>query len=135
MGGRERQWSAVDYQKKGPGWTSPGFCAGGWERAAIWHRQYYGELLLRGMTFGYDEPANHRLVRWRDYEFYGGTRLRSAVAVTLKYGSPLVYIRAPYLMTTTCSFSRRFTQRETALPAGDPAAAWSWRRALQIRVP
>src|SRR5437773_3692642 len=64
---------AVDY--KGPGWTSPGFCGGGWGGGCnIGTGNYYGDYLLRGMTFGYDETQRDHtaLVRWRDYEFYGG---------------------------------------------------------------
>src|SRR5216683_6611249 len=113
---------AVDYQ--GPGWTSPGFCGGGWGAGCnIGTGNYYGDYLLRGMTFGYDETQrNHAaLVRWRDYEFYGGDAFKVSRRVTLNYGVRWSIIRAPYLDDNKlASFSPAVYAAETALPAGDP---------------
>ena len=113
---------AVDY--KGPGWTSPGFCGGGWGGGCnIGTGNYYGDYLLRGMTFGYDETQrNHAaLVRWRDYEFYGGDAFKVSRRVTLNYGVRWSIIRAPYLDDNKlASFSPAVYAAETALPAGDP---------------
>ena len=60
---------------------------------------YYADYLVRGMMFGYDENKRDQtaLVRWRDYEFYGGDTFKVSRRVTLNYGARWSFIRAPYL--------------------------------------
>ena len=111
----------VDYQ--GPGWSSPGFCGGGWGAGCtIGTTNYYADYLLRGETFGYDEVQrdNQALVRWRDYEFYAGDAFKVSRRVTLNYGARWSLIRAPYLDDNKyAGFSPAVYAAETSLPAGD----------------
>ena len=120
--GGDASGPAVDYQ--GPGWTSPGFCGGGWGAGCnIGTGNYYGDYLLRGMTFGYDETQrNHTaLVRWRDYEFYGGDTFKVSRRVTFNYGARWSLIRAPYLDDNKlASLSPSVYASETAFSASDP---------------
>src|SRR6266699_1120498 len=112
---------AVDYQ--GGGWSSPGFCGGGWGAGCtIGTTNYYADYLLRGETFGYDEVQrdNQALVRWRDYEFYAGDAFKVSRRVTLNYGARWSLIRAPYLDDNKyAGFSPAVYSAETSLPAGD----------------
>lgn len=121
-GGGDANSPAVDYQ--GPGWTSPGFCGGGWGAGCnIGTGNYYADYLLRGMTFGYDETQrNHfALVRWRDYEFYGGDTFKVSRRVTLNYGARWSLIRAPYLDDNLLAgFSPAVYFAESSAPAADP---------------
>src|SRR6266581_3008922 len=120
--GGDASGPAVDYQ--GPGWTSPGFCGGGWGAGcSIGTGNYYGDYLLRGMTFGYDETKRDHtaLVRWRDYEFYGGDAFKVSRRVTLNYGARWSLIRAPYLDDNKlASFSPAVYAAETGFSASDP---------------
>ena len=121
-GGGDANSPAVDYQ--GPGWTSPGFCGGGWGAGCnIGTGNYYADYLLRGMTFGYDETQrNHfALVRWRDYEFYAGDAFKVSRRVTLNYGARWSLIRAPYLDDNKLAgFSPAVYAAESSAPSGDP---------------
>jgi len=124
-GGGDANSPAVDYQ--GPGWTSPGFCGGGWGAGCgIGTGNYYADYLLRGETFGYDETQrNHfALVRWRDYEFYGGDAFKVSRRVTLNYGARWSLIRAPYLDDNKLAgFSPAVYAAEASIPgilANDP---------------
>ncbi len=120
--GGDASGPAVDYQ--GPGWTSPGFCGGGWGAGCnIGTGNYYGDYLLRGMTFGYDETQRDHtaLVRWRDYEFYGGDAFKVSRRVTLNYGARWSLIRAPYLDDNKLAgFSPAVYAAETGFSASDP---------------
>ncbi len=119
--GGDASGPAVDY--KGPGWTSPGFCGGGWGGGCnIGTGNYYGDYLLRGMTFGYDETQRDHtaLVRWRDYEFYGGDTFKVSRHVTLNYGARWSLIRAPYLDDNKlASFSPAVYAAQTGFSASD----------------
>ena len=119
--GGDASGPAVDY--KGPGWTSPGFCGGGWGGGCnIGTGNYYGDYLLRGMTFGYDETQRDHtaLVRWRDYEFYGGDTFKVSRRVTLNYGARWSLIRAPYLDDNKlASFSPAVYAAQTGFLASD----------------
>lgn len=121
-GGGNANSPAVDYQ--GPGWTSPGFCGGGWGAGCdIGTGNYYANYLLRGMVFGYDETQrNHfALVRWRDYEFYSGDTFKVSRRVTLNYGARWSLIRAPYLDDNQLAgFSPDVYFAESSAPAADP---------------
>jgi len=126
-GGGDAQSAAVDY--KGPGWANPNFngcSAGGWSgstcTAAIGTTNFYADHLLRGETFGYDEAQhdNTALVRWRDYEFYGGDTYKVGRRVTLNYGARWSIIRAPYLDDNKlASFSPAVYAAETAFSTSD----------------
>ena len=113
---------AVDYQ--GPGWTAPNFCGGGWGAGcAIGTTNYYADYLLRGETFGYDEVQRDKfaLVRWRDYEFYGGDAFKVSRRVTLNYGARWSMIRAPYLDDNRLAgFSPTVYAAESGFAANDP---------------
>jgi carboxypeptidase family protein len=113
---------AVDY--KGPGWTSPNFCGGGWgTNCNIGTNNYYGDYLLRGMTFGYDETQldHQALVRWRDYESYAGDTFKVSRRVTLNYGARWSLIRTPYLDDNKLAgFSPAVYFAETSAPSADP---------------
>src|SRR6266481_5397020 len=119
--GGDASGPAVDY--KGPGWTSPGFCGGGWGGGCnIGTGNYYGDYLLRGMTIGYDETQRDHtaLVRWRDYEFYGGDTFKVSRHVTLNYGARWSLIRAPYLDDNKlASFSPAVYAAQTGFSASD----------------
>src|SRR6266478_1458093 len=129
-GGGDANGPAVDYQ--GPGWSNPNFngCnAGGWKggdsrcTAAIGTTNYYADYLLRGETFGYDETQRDHtaLVRWRDYEFYGGDTFKVSRRVTLNYGARWSLIRAPYLDDNKLAgFSPAVYAAESAFSASDP---------------
>ncbi len=121
-GGGNANSAAVDY--KGPGWTSPNFCGGGWGGGCdIGTGNAYANYLLRGMTFGYDEAQrdNMALVRWRDYEFYSGDTWKVSRRVTLNYGVRWSLMRAPYLDDNKLGgFSPAVYAAETSAPAGDP---------------
>src|SRR5712691_10379440 len=114
--------TAVDY--KGPGWTSPDptNCGGGWGPCRANTGNFYADRLLRGETFGYDEVQrdNTALVRWRDYEFYGGDTFKVSRRVTLNYGARWSLIRAPYLDDNKyAGFSPAVYASETSLKADD----------------
>ena len=97
-GGGNANSAAIDYA--GPGWTSPNYCGGGWGAGCdIGTGNTYANYLLRGMTYGYDEVQKDgfALVRWRDYEFYGGDTWKVSRRVTLTYGARWSLLRAPYL--------------------------------------
>jgi hypothetical protein len=121
-GGGNANGPAVDY--KGPGWTSPNFCGGGWGGGCdIGTGNLYADYLLRGMTFGYDEAQhnNMALVRWRDYEFYGGDAWKISRRVTFNYGVRWSIIRAPYLDDNKLAgFSPAVYAAETSASASDP---------------
>jgi hypothetical protein len=122
----------VDY--RGPGWTSPkpAECPAnptfgtptpsGWGPCRINTGNYYADYLLRGETFGYDEARRDStaLVRWRDYEFYGGDAFKVSRRVTLNYGARWSLIRAPYLDDNKyAGFSPAVYAAETSLAAND----------------
>src|SRR5260370_39481919 len=121
-GGGDANGPAVDYQ--GPGWTAPGSCGGGWgPGCGIGTTNYYADSLLRGETFGYDEVQRDKfaLVRWRDYEFYGGDAFKVSRRVTLNYGARWSMIRAPYLDDNRLAgFSPVVYAAESGFPANDP---------------
>jgi len=134
-GGGDANGPAVDYQ--GGGWANPGFngCGAsaasggaGWNgsdgrcKAAIGTTNYYADYLLRGETFGYDETQRDKLalVRWRDYEFYGGDTFKVSRRVTLNYGARWSIIRAPYLDDNRLAgFSQAVYAAETGFAAND----------------
>jgi len=121
-GGGDANGPAVDY--KGPGWTSPGFCGGGWgPGCGVGTGNLYADYLLRGETFGYDEAQhnNMALVRWRDYEFYGGDAWKISHRVTFNYGVRWSIIRAPYLDDNKLAgFDPTVYAAETSASASDP---------------
>src|SRR5262249_52236085 len=121
-GGGDANGPAVDY--KGPGWTSPGFCGGGWgPGCTIGTGNLYADYLLRGMTYGYDEAQhnNMALVRWRDYEFYAGDTWKINRRVTFNYGARWSIIRAPYLDDNKLAgFDPNVYAAETSASASDP---------------
>jgi hypothetical protein len=125
--GGDASGPAVDYQ--GPGWSSPkpSNCpasgGSGWGPCTIGTGNYYGDYLLRGETFGYDETQHDSkaLVRWRDYEFYGGDAFKVSRRVTLNYGARWSIIRAPYLDDNKlASFSPAVYAAEAGFSASDP---------------
>jgi hypothetical protein len=126
-GGGDANGPAVDY--KGPGWTNPNFngCGSTWSgptcTAAIGTSNYYADYLLRGMTYGYDEAQhnNMALVRWRDYEFYGGDAWKINHRVTFNYGVRWFFTRAPYLDDNKlASFSPSVYATESGASKSDP---------------
>ena len=95
----------------------------GWSNGTISTGNFYADRLLRGETFGYDETQRSAfaLVRWRDYEFYGGDAFKVSRRVTLNYGARWSLIRAPYLDDNKyAGFSPDVYFAETSVPAGDP---------------
>ena len=103
---------AVDYQ--GGGWSNGNGIGTG---------NYYADYLLKGETFGYDETQTDStaLVRWRDYEFYGGDTWKVGRRLTLNYGARWSLIRTPYLDDNKLGgFSAAVYASQSAAPAGDP---------------
>jgi hypothetical protein len=116
--GGDAQGPAVDYN--GPGWTGP-FSYCGWGCTGT--QNYYANYLLKGETFGYDETQRDStaLVRWRDYEFYGGDTWKVGRRLTLNYGARWSLIRTPYLDDNQLGgFSPAVYASQTSAPAGDP---------------
>ena len=113
---------AIDYN--GPGWTAPNFCGGGWGAGCgIGTGNYYADYLLKGEVFGYDETQRDHtaLVRWRDYEFYGGDTWKVGRRLTLNYGARWSLIRSPYLDDNQLGgFSPAVYAAESSAPAADP---------------
>jgi len=61
------------------------------------------------------------LVRWRDYEFYGGDTFKVARRVTLNYGLRWSFIRTPYLDDNNLAgFWPAVYAAESSAPANDP---------------
>jgi len=113
-------WGGGPDASKGPAVDYEG---GGWSHSPFGTNNYYADYLLRGVTFGYDEVQRHHLalVRWRDYEFYGGDAFKVSRRVTLNYGARWSIIRAPYLDDNQLGdFSPAVYFAETSAPAGDP---------------
>ncbi len=112
---------AVDYQ--GPGWTG-NFAYCSWSCTGT--SNLYGDYLLQGETFGYDEAQADKfaLVRWRDYEFYGGDTWKMGRRLTLNYGARWSLIRTPYLDDNKLAgFSPAVYASEASIAgitAGDP---------------
>jgi Carboxypeptidase regulatory-like domain len=107
----DAQGPAVDYN--GPGWSNATFGTG----------NYYADYLLKGMTFGYDETQrdNFSLVRWRDYELYGGDTWKVARRLTLNYGARWSFIRAPFLEDNQLAgFSAALYASQISAPVDDP---------------
>ncbi len=83
---------------------------------------YYADYLVRGMMFGYDENQRDQkaLVRWRDYEFYGGDTFKVSRRVTFNYGARWSIIRTPFLDDNKLAgFSPAVYAAETSLKADD----------------
>src|SRR6266571_2264487 len=83
---------------------------------------YYADYLVRGMMFGYDENQRDQtaLVRWRDYEFYGGDTFKISRRVTLNYGARWSIIRTPFLDDNKLAgFSPAVYAAETSLKPDD----------------
>jgi hypothetical protein len=119
-------WGDTPVDYNGPGWTAPDpkVCGrgGGWGPCRTDTGNFYADRLLRGETFGYDEVQRNStaLVRWRDYEFYGGDTFKVSRRVTLNYGARWSLIRAPYLDDNKyAGFSPAVYAAETSLAAND----------------
>jgi len=87
------------------------------------NQQLLCRLPPKGETFGYDEVQRDKfaLVRWRDYEFYGGDAFKVSRRVTLNYGARWSMIRAPYLDDNRLAgFSPVVYAAESGFPANDP---------------
>src|SRR6266478_4216598 len=83
---------------------------------------YYADYLVRGMMFGYDENQRDQkaLVRWRDYEFYGGDAFKVSRRVTFNYGARWSIIRTPFLDDNKLAgFSPAVYAAETSLKPDD----------------
>ncbi len=107
-------WGDTPVDYNGPGWTNGHGTGTG---------NFYADRLLRGESFGYDEAQhdNTALVRWRDYEFYGGDAFKVGRRVTLNYGARWSIIRAPYLDDNKLAgFSPDVYFAETSAGASDP---------------
>jgi hypothetical protein len=107
-------WGDTPVDYNGAGWTN-GHGTG--------TNNFYADRLLRGETFGYDETqrSSTALVRWRDYEFYGGDAFKVSRRVTLNYGARWSIMRAPYLDDNKLAgFSPGVYFAESSAPAGDP---------------
>ena len=106
-------WGDTPVDYNGAGWTN-GHGTG--------TNNFYADRLLRGETFGYDETqrSSTALVRWRDYEFYGGDAFKVSRRVTLNYGARWSIMRAPYLDDNKLAgFSPAVYAAETSAGAGD----------------
>jgi len=66
---------------------------------------WYSDLLLRNMTFGFGEAARDSttLIRWRDAEFYGGDSWKIHPRLNIEYGARWSFIRPEYLADNTYS--------------------------------
>lgn len=107
-------WGDTPVDYNGAGWTNSNGIGTG---------NFYADRLLRGETFGYDEAQHYNtaLVRWRDYEFYGGDTFKAGRRVTLNYGARWSIIRAPYLDDNKLAgFSPDVYFAETSAGASDP---------------
>src|SRR6266481_3907652 len=107
-------WGDTPVDYNGAGWTNSHGTGTG---------NFYADRLLRGETFGYDEAQHYNtaLVRWRDYEFYGGDTFKAGRRVTLNYGARWSIIRAPYLDDNKLAgFSPDVYFAETSAGASDP---------------
>src|SRR4051794_12940323 len=81
---------------------------------------FYGDMLLKGMTWGGQENANNVLadIRWHDLELYAGDTWKVGARVTLDYGFRWSFIRPEYMDKN--DFSTFDPTLYKASLAGDP---------------
>jgi carboxypeptidase family protein len=76
-------------------WGSGGFQKVDWSNTG----NFYGDMLLKGMTWGGQENARNVLadIRWRDAEFYAGDNWKVSKRVTFDYGFRWSFINPEYM--------------------------------------
>ena len=83
------------------GLEAGGFWGAGGYQAVNWANtgNFYGDMLLKGMTWGGQENASNVLadIRWRDAEFYAGDNWKVLPRLTLDYGFRWSFMPPEYM--------------------------------------
>jgi Carboxypeptidase regulatory-like domain len=83
------------------GLEAGGFWGAGGYQSVNWANtgNFYGDMLLKGMTWGGQENAKNVLadIRWRDLEFYAGDTWKVHPRLTLDYGLRWSFIPPEYM--------------------------------------